>query len=425
MEREAVLREPVATPRGSVHDPAEAILLTGATGFVGRFLLRELLQNTSARIYCLVRAQSPQTAALRVRTTLANWALWHEGCDDRIVAIPGDVRQRNLGLDDHSYGVLSDSVDTVFHCGASMNHLETYEMAKAANVESIQELLRPAVHRRPKLINYISTTSVFAGSEDGAALPVDETSPIDNERHRNSAGYVASKWVGEKLLMLAAEHGIACNVFRLGLVWADAEQGRYDELQREYRILHSCIASGFGIKDYHYQSAPLSVDYIARALTALASAHPQGGGRFHLCSAGQPVEDIFGQCNGVAGLKLQLLPMYDWMQEMKRLHELGRSMSVVPLIQSAFSMDENSFDDHRRRIRAAKVCCSSSQTQSALERIGIPQQFFSADLIRLCVDSMLSRDSRLRETVTRRDHAIGKHTPAVDFERMDATRCRQ
>ena len=68
-----------------------------------------------------------------------------------------------------------------------------------------------------------------------------EPSSIDHERHLHSRGYAASKWVGEKLLLTAGERGIPCNIFGWGLVWADSQQGRYDELQREYRIIKSCL----------------------------------------------------------------------------------------------------------------------------------------------------------------------------------------
>ena len=105
-----------------------------------------------------------------------------------------------------------------------------------------------------------------------------EHSSIDGERHRASQGYVASKWVSEKIFMHAAERGIACNIFRLGLIWADTALGRYDELQREHRLLQSCLASGYGIQDFRYETPPTAVDYAARAIVALAMQNPHGRG---------------------------------------------------------------------------------------------------------------------------------------------------
>jgi len=87
--------------------------------------------------------------------------------------------------------------------------------------------------------------------------------------------------------MTADERGIPCNIFRLGLVWADTQQGRYDELQREYRIFKSCLLSGYGIRDYKYEMTPTPVDYVARAVVFLANRHCEGRGIFHIALSSQ------------------------------------------------------------------------------------------------------------------------------------------
>src|SRR5262249_12129412 len=152
------------------------------------------------------------------------------------VAVPGDLARSALGLDIDTWRTLAQEVDTIFHCGTSMNHLETYQMARPANVQGVRELLRLAVEKRTKRFNYISTLAVFGMSSGAGRRNIDETSSIDAEMHRDASGYAASKWVGEKLVLLAMERGLPCNVFRLGLIWADTDRGRYDELQREYRV---------------------------------------------------------------------------------------------------------------------------------------------------------------------------------------------
>src|SRR5262249_1059531 len=162
------------------------------------------------------------------------------------------------------YETLCRDTGDIYHCATSMNHLETYAMAKRTNVEGSRELLKLATQARPKTVNYISTLGVFSSGTDEDRV-VSEATPIDRERHRTAGGYVGSKWVGEKIFMTAAARGIPCNIFRLGLVWADTEQGRYDELQRGYRIFKSCLLSGCGIENYRYEMAPTPVDYVARA----------------------------------------------------------------------------------------------------------------------------------------------------------------
>lgn len=376
---------------------SEAVLLTGGTGFVGRFLLAQLLQDTRATIYCLVRASSQHQALSRLRAALEKWDLWRDEFDSRIIAIPGDLRLPRLGVDDIAYSVLSENVARIYHCATSMNHLETYAMANAANVESARELLKLATIQAPKLINYISTLSVFSSPAAGTTRIVDETSPIDFEQHSISSGYAASKWVGEKIFMIASERGIPCNIFRLGLVWADSRQGRYDELQREYRIIKSCLLSGCGIANYRYEMPPTPVDYVAQAVVYLANRHCDGNGIFHISSSSQMIEGVFECCNEVVERSIELVSYYDWICEVKRLHGEGRSLPVVPLIEFAFSMDEGEFWEQQRRIQAARMQFDCTRTHRELERAGIAAPALCADLLRVCLDSMFSRDPELQD----------------------------
>jgi amino acid adenylation domain-containing protein/thioester reductase-like protein len=405
LTREATLDAAIVANPDSRYSQARAILLTGATGFVGRFLLAQLLNDTDATIYCLVRSPSQHQALSRLRTMLARWDLWHDELESRIIAVAGDLRSPRLGIDSATYAVLSEKVDSVYHCGISMNHLETYAMAKAANVGSATELLKFATNRKQKLINYISTMGVFS-SAGPVTRVVEETTPIDHERHSNSRGYLASKWVSEKIFMIANERGIPCNIFRLGLVWADSQLGRFDELQNAYRVFKSCLISGCGIENYRYAMAPTPVDYVARATVFLANRHGNGGGIFHISSPDQLAGGIFERCNEIAGTTLELMPYYDWICEMKRLQLEGQSLPVVPLVEFAFSKDETSFYEHQRRLQAESIQFDCTRTYREIERGGIVAPVLNDNLLRLCIESMCSRDSELQESIDRRDRLL-------------------
>jgi thioester reductase-like protein len=385
----------VARPE-PVRVPPRGVLLTGSTGFVGRFLLQRLLNDTDAVVYCLVRAASRQQAMRRLRATLVVWDLWRDEFEARIVAVAGDLRQPRLGIDELDYEFLARTIDAIYHCATSMNHLETYLAAKAANVESARQLLQFATAYRAKSVNYVSTLSIFRSASAGAARVVDERTSIDGEKHPLSNGYAGSKWVAEKIFTTAGERGVACNIFRLGLVWADTQRGRYDELQREYRIMKSCLLSGFGIKDYRYATAPTPVDYVAQSIVALASRHPQGRGVFHVCSPAQPAGGVFERCNESLGTSLELVSHYEWIGEIKRLHEQGISLPVVPLIEYAFSMDEPSFLEHQRRLQATRAQVDCSRTHLQLQRLGIVAPVVDDALFGTCVESMCQRDEGLR-----------------------------
>lgn len=392
---EAALDDQLVALPGTPRVPARAVLLTGATGFIGRFLLAQLLQDEGVTVYCIIRAPSQQQASFRLRAILEKWDLWQEGFEDRIVAVRGDLRLPRLGVDDSTHAVLCQEVDSIYHCATSMNHLETYSMAKQSNVESARELVKMAVSVRPKVINYISTISVFSASAQGTARIVHEGSPIDYEEHSSALGYSASKWVGEKIFMVANDRNIPCNIFRLGMIWGDSVQGRYDELQSDYRIIKSCLISGYGIKNYRHEPSPVPVDYAVKAIEFLARQHPKGGGVFHIAS-NQLAENVFERLNDAVGMSLELLPYYDWIREMKRLHKNGQVLPVIPLIEYAFSMDEASFHDQQRRLRSSRVRFDCARTHKELVAAGIATPELSDGLMRVCMNGMLSHDVDLQ-----------------------------
>jgi amino acid adenylation domain-containing protein/FkbH-like protein/thioester reductase-like protein len=402
IRREATLNSTVMALPGLLRAPARAVMLTGGTGFVGRFLLKQLLEDTDAKVYCVVRDQLGVQASERLRHALLCWDLWRNEYESRVVAISGDLRLPRLGVEEATYEMLCQEIDTIYHCGTSMNHLETYAMAKRANVDSARELLNLATSRRPKLVNYLSTLGVFSSSTTNATRVVDEQTPIDNEKHLNSEGYTASKWVGEKIFMIAQDRGIPCNIFRLGLVWADSKEGRFDELQQVYRVIKSSLLSGFGIQGYQCVMPPTPVDYVVRAVVFLASQQCNGGGIFHISSSSQIGVGIFERYNEFADAALELLPVYQWVCELKRLHHEGRSLPAVPLMEFAFSMTEKAFYENQLRSQLSAIHFDSIRTHHELERAGIIAPSFNNELLRVCMEGMFARDPELRDLRDRR-----------------------
>jgi len=403
--KEAYLGDAVQPRSAARLLPMDAILLTGCTGFVGRFLLAQLLRDTNATIRCLVRSHSRQHASSRLKNILLKCNLWRDEFEHRICVINGDIGLPRLGLDESTYKLASQDIGSVYHCATSMNHLETYAMAKRTNVDGAKEVVKFAIEGRTKLVNYISTLSVFNNLADRVEHTVNETTSIDHEGHSASQGYAASKWVAEKVFMTARERGIPCNVFRTGLVWADSEEGRYDELQREYRIFKTCLVSGFGMKEYRYEMPPAPVDYVVRAVVLLADRHPTGDGVFHICSSGQPIEMVFERCKEILGMPLTLLPEYEWLTQVKRLHSCGQFLPAVPLIEGLFSMDRESFYKHKLAISTHRAQIDFTRTRCELEGGGLTIPSLDDRLLKRFLEWMLANDEELSRSVT--DRASG------------------
>lgn len=252
---------------------AGEVFLTGATGFLGSFLLRELLVSTTASVHCLVRADDPASGMVRVRQALARHGLWQEVFARRIHVVPGDLRWLRFGLDEASFEALAYMVDALFHCGAHVNYVEPYLCHRATNVGGTAEVLRLAATGLPKPLHHVSTLAVFGPSGFFGGEPrIHEDDDLDEHAHYLpfDVGYAASKWAAEKLAWEAARAGLPVTVYRPGLLLGDSRTGagRADDFIG--RVVRGAIQIG-GYPDLPRQRCEfVPVDRVSRAIVHIA-----------------------------------------------------------------------------------------------------------------------------------------------------------
>ena len=139
------------------------VLLTGATGFVGRFLLRELLsQNDRLVVHCLVRADDAEHGLERIRAALRQAEIWDEAFASRIRAVVGDLRPARFGLSTADFDVLCRQIDAVYHLAADVTLIASYASIRETNVVSLHNVIELCVRIRYKHFFYTSTMGVFA-----------------------------------------------------------------------------------------------------------------------------------------------------------------------------------------------------------------------------------------------------------------------
>jgi acyl carrier protein len=95
--------------------PPLAIFLTGATGFLGSFLLYELLQQTQADIYCLVRSETLELGKQKIQSSFESYLLWDESFNLRIIPVIGDLFQPLLGLSQKHFQQIASQLDAIYH----------------------------------------------------------------------------------------------------------------------------------------------------------------------------------------------------------------------------------------------------------------------------------------------------------------------
>ncbi len=236
------IERPGAGPSGGT--PAR-FLLTGATGFLGAHLLRELAaQRVDARVYCLVRADSRASARARLVDTLAQYNLPVSALCN-VIAVPGDLSRPRFGLDHADFARLADSVDAVVHNGALVNLIMDYPSHRLANVSGTAEVVRLAALGLRKRIHYVSTLGVFPPPTCGES-PIGEHEPWQWLPPHD--GYSQSKWVAEKILALARTRGIPSTVYRMGEVMPHSRGGPANPRSVLGRLLHACLRTGLWFK---------------------------------------------------------------------------------------------------------------------------------------------------------------------------------
>ncbi|MGH3663414.1 MAG: amino acid adenylation domain-containing protein [Micromonosporaceae bacterium] len=225
----------------------ERLLLTGGTGFIGAHLLAELLRDPEVRLACLVRARDAGDAAHRLitalnryRLTSASRALLAGVSSARIEMVPGDLERPNLGLSPAGFSELASSVDSVVHAGALVNFVAGYLAHRPANVLGTQELIRLAATGRGARLHVLSTLSVFR--VDDLAHPIKEWDLPSSQLPQD--GYSVSKYVAERLLATARQHGVSSVAYRLGEVWPHRDLGVANPASLAHTLLYACVRTG-------------------------------------------------------------------------------------------------------------------------------------------------------------------------------------
>ncbi|SFM31993.1 thioester reductase domain-containing protein, partial [Pelosinus propionicus] len=203
----------------------ENVLLTGATGLLGAFLCNEILQQTSATVYCLVRAESDSLGLQRLQENLDKFSLWQSGYHSRIIPVLGDITMPQLGMEKMMYDKLSYSIDVIYHCAALPNHILNYYSLKSANVNGTLAIIEFAASGKIKPIHFTSTIAVCSQMDGDIILSAHQEETLLEQGKYLTSGYAQSKWVSEHHLMQAQARGIPVTIFRCGEITGSSQTG--------------------------------------------------------------------------------------------------------------------------------------------------------------------------------------------------------
>ncbi|MDJ0392880.1 carboxylic acid reductase [Rhodococcus sp. G-MC3] len=353
----------VAGPRAETR----TVLLTGANGYLGRFLCLEWLQrmaDVSGTVVCLVRGRDAANARVRLDAAFDSGdaelsARYNQLADAALEVVAGDIGNERLGLDVATWDDLAQRVDRIVHPAALVNHALPYHHMFGPNVVGTAEVIRLATADHLKPVTYLSTVAVAAGVEnfveDGDIRRESATRSVD-ESYAN--GYGTSKWAGEVLLRNAFDVlDLPVTVFRSDMILAHSTwSGQLNVPDVFTRLVLSVAATGLAPKSFyrtdtgtptdddgrpraHYDGLP--ADFSAAAITALGGDAVSGYTTYDVLNPHDDgiSLDTFVDWMIESGRSIERVDDYDeWFARFSTaiadLPELQRSKSLLPLLYS-------------------------------------------------------------------------------------------
>ena len=347
--------------------PLKTILLTGATGFLGRFLTLDLLRRVAeegGKLICIVRGKDTELALKRLRA-----AFGHGGgvlaerfakLEAGLEVVAGDIGEERLGLDAATWERLSEEVDSIIHVGALVNHLLPYESLFDANVNGTAELIGLALTKRHKPISFMSSIAVstLLGEHPTQTLSEDldirEWASTVSAEDTYAAGYGLTKWASEVLLREAHERfGLPVTVYRSSMILAHSQEaGQLNIPDMFTRLLLSVAATGLapgsfyhpdehGVEKHaHYDGLPVDFSSAAIIKTSLGQAS-KSYRTFNLVNHHDDGVslDSFIDWMKKSGVRINTINDYsEWLQRfeqsLRNLPEALKAQSVLPLLHS-------------------------------------------------------------------------------------------
>lgn len=364
------------------------LFVTGATGFLGAWVLAELLERTEADLLCLVRAETPETALARIRLNLEQYQRWSPRHARRLRLLTGDLAEPRFGLSAERFAAIAGQLTGIVHGGARVDWVRSFAELAPVNVDGTREVLRLACLGGGVPVHAISSLGVHPiGTSSRVSFP--EHGPL-SEGHLLRLGYFQTKYVADLLLDAARARGLPVAIYRPGFITGDSEAGRepagHGQLRTDF--LAGCLAMG-RVPRLSKALDVVPVDFVARAVVALMLERPCAQPAWVLLNPAPLAQDRYYDLVRRYGYALDAVPYGQWRDAVLDLPTSGDN----PLL--GFRAWYRALTPHQmyrlETLMGERTPVDDTGTRRVLDALGVRCPAFDAALVHTYLEAAIRR----------------------------------
>lgn len=370
-------------------DP-RTVLLTGATGYLGAHILRELADGRR-KVYCLVRGESEEAAKRRLRSRLCFYfgevmaaAIWKS-----VLVVNGSIYEEFLGLGAQRYEDLCARVDTVVHCAALTDHIGEAELFHRANVLGTRRMVECARKADAALL-HISTVSVsgtqYVRDRQRTGEYTERMYDVGQNYEENE--YAKSKFLAEGIVLDAMDAGVNGRIFRVGVLTGRSADGVFQvnpEKNAFANRIKALCALGFvpqGMLETALEMTP--VDDCAKNILALAMGDSPASAVYHMFNANTLTLGELVDLLREDGYKIKTVSDTVFFRYIAELSKSGQVEQLAGLMEDINSMDSKQ-----------KIKITARLTGRSMKKLGLSWPRIEAGYLRRYLNG-IEQAERLR-----------------------------